>query len=98
MVLSPALAAPPPPAAGHASHSWLANYRTASAFTGGLQAPWNIAGYPSIAVPAGLHPDGTPLSVLLSAPLGGEALLLSLSAQLETARPWIRRPAFATHA
>ncbi len=61
VVLSPGLAAPPPAAEGHADRGWLANYRVAVRYTGALQGPWNIAGYPSIALPAGVHPDGTPL-------------------------------------
>jgi amidase len=54
-------------------------------------APWNIAGFPAIAVPAGVHPTaGTPLSVQLVAAPGGEALLLGVAALLERLRPWRR--------
>jgi len=31
---------------------------------------------------------GLPIGVMLAGPMGGEGLLISLSAQLETARPW----------
>jgi amidase len=55
-----------------------------------MAAPWNLAGWPAIAVPAGLHPNGTPLSVQLVARPGGESLLLSIAAQLEQLRPWAR--------
>jgi amidase len=41
-------------------------------------------------VPAGLHPNGTPLSVQLVARPGGESLLLAIAAQLEQLRPWPR--------
>jgi len=51
-------------------------------------ALWNVTGNPAAAVPCGLGPDGLPLSVQLVGRLDDEPTLLSLSAQLETARPW----------
>jgi amidase len=55
---------------------------------------WNVTGQPGAAVPAGLDDDGLPVGVQLVGRHGDDALLLSLSAQLEAARPWIeRRPA-----
>ncbi len=53
-------------------------------------APWNIAGFPGLAVPAGFAPDGVPTSVQLVAPAGGDGLLLSVAAQLENLQPWPR--------
>ncbi|MBZ5732881.1 amidase [Nocardioides sp. TRM66260-LWL] len=53
-------------------------------------ALWNVAGNPAAAIPAGVGVDGLPLSVQLVGPTGGEPLLLSLSAQIEAARPWTR--------
>ncbi|MBI4943247.1 MAG: amidase [Actinobacteria bacterium] len=97
VVLSPGLATPPVAADGHAGRGWFHNYWAAASYTGGFHGPWNLAAYPSIAVPAGVHPDGTPLSVMLSTgsttSLGvrGEALLLGLAAHLEGARPWTRQ-------
>jgi len=45
-------------------------------------------------VPAGLTPDGFPLSVQLVAPREGEPTLLAVAAQLEEALGWPdRRPA-----
>jgi amidase len=55
--------------------------------------PFNHLGFPAASVPAGFDSDGLPLAVQLIAPPGREDLLLSLSAQLEEARPWAdRRP------
>ena len=59
--------------------------------------PWtplfNITGQPAISIPAGLAGDGLPLSVQLVGRPGDEALLYSLAAQIEAARPWAdRRP------
>jgi amidase len=51
-------------------------------------ALWNVTGNPAASVPAGLAEDGLPLAVQLVAPIGAETTLLSLSAQLEHARPW----------
>ena len=35
--------------------------------------------------------DGLPIGVMLAAPMRGEATLISLSAQVEAARPWKNR-------
>lgn len=51
-------------------------------------ALWNVAGNPAASVPCGLADDGLPVGVQLVGPTDGEELLLSLSAQLEEARPW----------
>jgi amidase len=54
-------------------------------------AAWNIAGFPAMSVPAGVHPTaGTPMSVQLVARPGREATLLSLAATIEKLRPWAR--------
>ncbi|MEP6817107.1 MAG: amidase family protein, partial [Marmoricola sp.] len=51
-------------------------------------AIWNVAGNPAASVPAGVGADGLPLAVQLVGRTDAESQLLSLSAQLETARPW----------
>jgi amidase len=54
---------------------------------------WNGTGQPACSVPAGLDKDGLPVGVQLVGRPDDEATLLSLSAQLEAARPWAdRRP------
>jgi amidase len=54
---------------------------------------WNLTGQPAAAVPWGFDRDGIPLSVQLVGRPCDEATLLSLSAQIESARPWAdRRP------
>ncbi|HMJ02692.1 MAG TPA: amidase [Conexibacter sp.] len=58
--------------------------------------PWNVTGQPAASVPAGFTPEGVPLAVQLVGRMRDEATLLSLSAQLEAARPWAdRRPPLA---
>ena len=51
-------------------------------------ALWNIAGNPAASVPCGVADDGLPLAVQLVGRPDDETTLLSLSAQLESARPW----------
>jgi amidase len=50
--------------------------------------PWNFTGQPAAAVPAGLSAAGLPLAVQLIGRPDDEDTILSLAAQLETARPW----------
>ena len=51
-------------------------------------AIWNVAGNPAASVPCGIADDGLPVGVQLVGRTDGETTLLSLSAQLEAARPW----------
>ena len=54
-------------------------------------ALWNVTGHPAAAVPAGTDDEGLPTSVQLVGRYGDETTLLSLSAQLESVRPWAHR-------
>jgi amidase len=51
-------------------------------------AIWNVAGNPAASVPCGIAEDGLPVGVQLVGRTDDEATLLSLSAQIEQARPW----------
>jgi amidase len=56
-------------------------------------AIFNATGQPAAAVPSGFSQGGLPLSVQLVGPLGSDARLLALGAQIEAAQPWAdRRP------
>lgn len=58
-----------------------------------FQAMFNVTGQPAAVVPWGLDSTGIPTSIQLVGRPFDEATLLSLSAQLEAARPWAdRRP------
>jgi amidase len=58
---------------------------------------WNATGQPAISLPLHHSDEGLPIGVQLVGPPAGEEVLLSLSAQLEEARPWAaRRPELAT--
>jgi amidase len=48
---------------------------------------FNATGQPGVSVPAGWSREGLPIGVQLVAPMHGEHTLISLSAELETARP-----------
>ncbi|MEZ0051766.1 amidase [Mycobacterium sp. MAA66] len=59
-----------------------------------FQAVCNLTGQPAAVVPWGLDRDGIPTSIQLVGKPFDESNLLSLSAQIEAARPWAqRRPA-----
>jgi amidase len=53
--------------------------------------PWNVSGQPAASVPAGFTEGGLPLAVQLIGRPHDETTLLSLSAQLESERPWAER-------
>jgi amidase len=88
-LLTPTLAAAPPVAAAWAARSWSANMAVCVRFAP-YAAPWNLAGFPALSVPAGVRPDGLPGSVQVVGPPGSETTLLALAGQLERALPWRR--------
>jgi len=72
------------------------DFRRSGTFTP-YTAIFNVTGQPAISVPLFQGDDGLPTAVQLAGRPAGEATLLSLSAQLEAARPWAdRRPELAT--
>jgi amidase len=89
VLVIPALIDRPPVAQRFGDRGALRNVVTNIKFAS-LFAPWNVAGWPAMHVPVGVHGGGTPLGVQLVARPGGERLLLALAAQLEAARPWSR--------
>ena len=50
----------------------------------------NLTGMPAISIPFGLSADGLPIGIQVMGPLGSEAWLLELAAQVEALRPWQR--------
>ena len=89
VLVIPALTEPPPIARRYGDRTAVRNVMTNIKFAS-LFAPWNLAGWPAMHVPAGVHTVGTPLGVQLVARPGGERMLLAVAAQLEVARPWQR--------
>jgi amidase len=73
--------------------SWLRSV-AASIMFAPMTEVWNMAGFPAASVPLGIT-AGMPVSVQLVAAPGGEAALLALAAQIESASPWPRHaPAY----
>jgi amidase len=89
LLLTPALAATPPAAHGHAGGRWRSNMATSMRYAP-YAAPWNLAGLPAIVIPVGIRPDGLPLAVQLIGPPGSELQLLAVAGQFELANPWPR--------
>ena len=53
----------------------------------------NMTGQPSMSVPLWWNAENLPIGAMFTARFGDEAMLFSLAAQLEEARPWFdRRP------
>jgi amidase len=72
------------------------DFRRSGRFTP-YTALYNVTGQPAMSVPLFHGDDRLPTAVQIAARPAGESTLLSLAAQLETARPWAdRRPELAT--
>ena len=63
------------------------NFERQKAFTP-FTALFNVSGQPAVNVPLHWNSAGLPIGVMLAGRMGDEATLISLSAQLEAARPW----------
>jgi amidase len=86
-ILSPTVALPPRPV------GWFDEVEPAENFIRQTQfTPWtalyNLSGQPAVSVPLYWSADGLPIGVMLAGQMGAEGTLISLSAQLEAARPW----------
>lgn len=57
----------------------------------GWTSPFNVTGMPGVSLPAGTDEGGLPLGAQLVAPLGQDALLMSLAAEVEQVAPWPQR-------
>jgi amidase len=86
VVLSPTTATPPLPIGAIDGLSGWRTDRTVMAACP-YAWPWNALGWPGLNVPAGLV-DGLPVGAQLLGPPGGEELLISLAAQLESVMEW----------
>jgi amidase len=87
LVLTPTTAQPPPRVDHFKGRGYWATSTAASAACP-FAWPWNVVGWPALSVPAGLTAAGLPIGAQLVAPAAGEALLLSLAAELEQDRRW----------
>jgi amidase len=85
--LSPTLASPPVPVGYFDEVEPAENFERQKRFTP-YTALYNISGQPAVNLPLHWNADGLPIGVMLAARIGDEATLISLSAQVEAARPW----------
>jgi amidase len=85
-ILTPTLARPPVPVGYFDEVDPAENFERQKRFT-----PWtaiyNVSGLPAVNVPLHWTAEGLPIGVMLAGRMGDEGPLLSLSAQLEQARP-----------
>ncbi|MDX3528829.1 amidase family protein [Streptomyces sp. ID05-39B] len=89
VLLTPALARRAPRSAPWHERGWLRNVLANTNYSP-LTPPWNLTGWPAMAVPLGTLPSGAPTAVQLVGPPGSEALLLRVAERLEELRPWRR--------
>lgn len=93
VVVTPSTAAGPP-RVGALRHRGALVTIAATMGRSPFQAILNVTGQPAAVVPWGLDHASLPTSVQLASRPAGEATLLALSTQIESARPWRdRRPA-----
>jgi amidase len=86
-VLTPTLAMPPRPVGWFDEVDPAENFERQKRFTP-FTALYNVSGQPAVNVPLHWTADGLPIGVMLAGRMGDEGTLISLSAQLEQARPW----------
>jgi amidase len=86
-LLTPTLAAPPAPVGYFEEVPPEENFARQERFTP-FTALFNVSGQPAVSVPLYWNSGGLPIGVMLAGRMGDEATLISLSAQLEAARPW----------
>ena len=86
-ILSPTLALPPRPVGWFDEVPPAQNFERQKQFTP-FTPLYNVSGQPAVNVPLHWTADGLPIGVMLAGRMGDEGTLISLSAQLEQARPW----------
>jgi amidase len=86
-ILTPTLATPPVPVGYFDEVDPAENFERQKRFTP-FTAIYNTSGLPAVSVPLHWTAEGLPIGVMLAGRMGDEATLISLSAQLEDARPW----------
>jgi amidase len=92
VLLMPTLASPPVPVGYFEEVGPAENFERQKRFTP-YTALFNVTGQPAVNLPLHWNAEGLPIGIMLAGRMGAEGTLLSLSAQVEAARPWLdRRP------
>ncbi|GHH17736.1 amidase [Streptomyces lanatus] len=89
VLLTPALARRSPKSEAWHERGWLRNVMANTNYSP-LTPPWNLTGWPAMAIPCGTLPSGAPTAVQLVGRPGSEAQLLALAERIEELRPWRR--------
>ncbi|TQL99510.1 amidase [Actinoallomurus bryophytorum] len=90
VILHPTLAQPPVPIGYFDGVTPEENFERQKRFTP-YTSLYNVSGQPAVSVPLHWTKAGLPIGVMLVGRMNAEATLISLSAQLEAARPWADR-------
>ncbi|MYU25329.1 amidase family protein [Streptomyces sp. SID8352] len=89
VLLTPALARRSPLAGPWHERGWLRNVAANSGYSP-FTPPWNLTGWPAMALPSGTLPSGAPAAVQLVGRPGSEGVLLEVAERIEALRPWRR--------
>jgi amidase len=87
VVLTPTLAQPPAPVGYFEEVDPAENFERQKRFTP-FTAVYNVTGQPAVNLPLYWTDAGLPIGVMLAGRMRDEGTLISLSAQVEAARPW----------
>jgi len=87
VILSPTLTLPPRPVGWFDEVEPAENFERQERFAP-FPGVYNVTGQPAVNVPLHWTAEGLPIGVMLAGRMGDEGTLISLSAQLEEARPW----------
>jgi amidase len=90
IVLTPTLASLPAPVGYFDEVDPPQNFERQKRFTP-FTAVYNLTGQPAVNVPLHWTDGGLPVGIMLAGRMGSEGTLISLSAQVEAARPWRHR-------
>jgi len=90
VILHPTLAQPPVPIGYFDDVDPAENFERQKRFTP-FTSIYNVTGQPAVSVPLHWNEDGLPIGVMFVGRMSDENTLISLSAQLEAARPWADR-------
>jgi amidase len=90
VILHPTLAQPPVPVGSFEDEDPAENFERQKRFTP-FTSIYNVTGQPGVSVPLHWTEGGLPIGVMLIGRMSDENTLISLSAQLEAARPWADR-------
>jgi aspartyl-tRNA(Asn)/glutamyl-tRNA(Gln) amidotransferase subunit A len=92
LLLTPTVAAPPPPLKVEA-HEEIAGRKVTRLGWLAFTFPLSLIGYPAASVPCGWTPEGLPVGLQITAPRLADALVLRAAAAFEALAPWAdRRP------